>query len=260
MSSNKTILLLIYGIGRSTQETNSSINSFVDRLRLLTSDLRIIYFLSKQDVVNSIRTNEFGKFAKDSKKIFNEDLRYEENIDSKDYQEILDYLKLNSIDMHNDNFYSYENLLKQLTMIKRLYDKCDISSFTYVMCLRDDILIDVNTKIIELILNVKEFEVVTSSYYWNKGVCDRFLFLKSSIAKYFMNRIEYIVDYTKNGGLLTGERLLKHIIDINSFRVVSYPIRLTRVRLNGVFVSERHSLPFWNPMDLFRVLKSKAGL
>ena len=44
MSSNKTILLLIYGIGRSTQETNSSINSFVDRLRLLTSDLRIIYF------------------------------------------------------------------------------------------------------------------------------------------------------------------------------------------------------------------------
>ena len=46
MSSNKTILLLIYGIGRSTQETNSSINSFVDRLRLLTSDLRIIYFLS----------------------------------------------------------------------------------------------------------------------------------------------------------------------------------------------------------------------
>ena len=133
--------------------------------------------------------------------------------------------------MHNDNFYSYENLLKQLTMIKRLYDKCDISSFTYVMCLRDDMLIDVNTKIIELILNVKEFEVVTSSYYWNKGVCDRFLFLKSSIAKYFMNRIEYIVDYTKNGGLLTGERLLKHIIDINSFRVVSYPIRLTELDL-----------------------------
>lgn len=258
MSSNKTILLLIYGIGRSTQETNSSINSFVDRLRLLTSDLRIIYFLSKEDVVSSNRTNEFGCLPKIPKKIFNEDLRYEESINSQDYQEILDYLKLYSIDMHNDSFYSYENLLKQLTMIKRLYDKCDISSFTYVMCLRDDILIDVNSKIIELILNVKEFEVVTSSYYWNKGVCDRFLFLKSSIAKYFMNRIEYIVDYTKNGGLLTGERLLRHIIDINSFRVVSYPIKLTRVRLNGVFVKERHLLPFWNPIDLFRVLKSKV--
>ena len=101
------------------------------------------------------------KFAK-IPKIFNEDLRYEENIDSKDYQEILDYLKLNSIDMHNDNFYSYENLLKQLTMIKRLYDKCDIK-FHLCHVFERDILNDVNTKIIELILNVKEFEAVTSS-------------------------------------------------------------------------------------------------
>lgn len=260
MSSSKTILLLIYGIGRSSQETSSSINNFVDRLKLLTSDLRIIYFLSKQDEVSSIRTNEFGYLPKIPKKVFNEHLRYEERIDSQDYQEILDYLKLNSIDMHNDDFYSYENLLKQLTMIKRLYNKCDISNFTHVMCLRDDIIIDLSPRIIELILNVKEFEVVTSSYYWNKGVCDRFLFLKSSIAKHFMNRIEYIVDYTKNGGLLTGERLLRHIIDINSCRVVSYPIKLTRVRLNGVFVKERHLLPFWNPIDLFRILKSKVGL
>lgn len=75
MNNNKRVLLLIYGIGRSTHETHLSINCVANRLRSITSDLKIVYFRSLQNDMNSARTKEFGCLPSVPKGIFNEDIR-----------------------------------------------------------------------------------------------------------------------------------------------------------------------------------------
>lgn len=259
MVKDYKVLVCIYGIGRSVEYTANSITNLIDKVRLRASDVHVTYLLSKQDCMKSFRTGEFGFIPDVPYGIFKEDTRSEAFISSDEYQEILSFLKRNTVDLHSNNFVSYENLLKQLTMLERIYYSVNISNYSHVLFLRDDVIVEISDKYLDLMMCLNHDEIFTSSYYWNNGLCDRFLFLRSRSAEKLMLRKNDIKDLIFHGGFLTGERLIKYVAKTNGLHVISRPFKLTRIRLKGKASKERHMLPFWRPVELFNVVKSIFG-
>ena len=253
---NKSLVIMIYGIGRSTGYTAKYINDFISLSKNNFERVFVVYNLLFQDKVVSSRTKEDSPIDHDDRWLINYDdinILFEENFN---YSETLDIIEKKARDVYDDNFFTYGNLLKQLSMVKKFED-VDVHEFSHFCLIRDDTTIfmsDNNTS--KYFSMLRNNCLITSSYYWNRGVCDRFLAGPISLLPLFLNRIEGIQHMISKGMIITGERLIKYILDSNKIKVSSLPIIIQRIRSGNVFAKERHLMPFWSLYDFFRVLKS----
>ena len=147
-------------------------------------------------------------------------------------------------DVHEDDYSSNKNLLKQLFLldtarlkIDKLKRKPDI-----IFALRDDLLWKSSCNFVKIFETVaKSNTYFTSSYYWNNGVCERFFIANYSVAITILGRIHQVISFLNEVGQLSyvkpkglnGEWLMRYILEIKKIDITALPIVTPRVRVNG---------------------------
>jgi len=255
MSNN--ICIAIYGIGRCTSQTAKYIDKLCGLMGKHFEALDLVYAYYHQKTIDSMRTGEVGKLELVDKTLFSTKLRLI-NLTSGDLniEKSIEYTKNNFPDPYRDEYFSLTNLMKQLGMIEAISSDYNNQS-SMVLAIRDDLLFDPNTlykQIISVTNHLTErSSLLTSCYYWNRGVCDRFFYGNISVFTSWAMRRESI--YTlPQGSVLTAEILVKHWAKENKIDITCMPISLTRLRINGVKKREKHLFPFWRPVELFETI------
>lgn len=247
------LLCVIYGIGRGIETSSPSINkNIIDPLRKLNIDLEVIYILNKLDHIDNARSGDYGPIKTVPENIFTGEERFQ-----MEKAELLDQNIFNSVkkvkDVHDDGYKSYENFLCQLGMLREATKKKDFLLFDRIIMIRDDLFIESSNINMKSLIQISEHGLVTSMWHWHGGVGERFAISKPKIALKLANRIDCVLDFTKERGYLNGEHLQKYLIDKEGESVIAFNLKLKRVRLDFI-VKENFYLPIWRPFELFRVI------
>lgn len=250
---NLKILCVLYGIGRGISISSKSINqNLLDPIKGMGNELDIIYVLNEVEYVDNPRSGEFAKISPIDNDVFGGEVTIRKNKQDLVNQNILLEAKA-AIDVHNDNFRTYENLLCQLGMLQEATKARDFFLYDRILMLRDDIFVETDKVDLSALLKLSKHNLVTTMWHWHGGISDRFALCSPSIAFRLATRVNKVADFIALKGYLNGEHLMKFVLANQKQVVLACDIRLSRVRIYGT-VQENFILPFWRPLELFTVL------
>ena len=258
------ILLVLYGIGRGPRRSHRSIyKNLIEPIRFLGEDLKIIYIF-KDDSANVVRDNnktEISDCLKSEADIF-------KSVTEEDLMDVNLYnLSKTYQDKHLDNFVSNSHLIWQLRKIQLSTTICDYSAYDRVILCRDDLEFWDGDLDWSSLFSITNYMPITTTYFWNNGMCERFMVGKPDIIKFFANRIVFARRSMEHSGCLNGEYLQLFVSKTLNLKIAAKPIRFARIRSEGVVVKERLHLAFWRPQETanvllayFRYLKCKTKI
>jgi hypothetical protein len=157
--------------------------------------------------------------------------------------DILDVLKhaRKQPDQFGDSGISMYNLLHQLLSLQRAWDLANNvlgGGFKYFLFVRPDTIIGDKVPIEDYI---EAFEgpgnIALPPWQSHRGFNDRIAFADAMAAEHYARRIALVPEYCKNHPL-HSESLLSYALRRGGCRVWSLPVRVRRVRANGVVVEE----------------------
>jgi len=250
----KKVCIIIYGIGRGLEITEGPINKLISEIHKY-HEVDVNYFINDQRYISNERTGEFGELSKIPTNIFHSAKKYYLKSEIEPYNYVLDELKKHQ-DSHRDSYKSYHNLILQLRLLDYANKTIDFTKFDYAVCVRDDIFFEETNLNWPKIFRLASSHFFTTSYGWNKGIGDRFFVSNVNITQTCLGRIVGAVEFAKKYDFVTGEQLLYHTLKKARIPVVSFGIKIFRVRFNLELHKERHFLPFWRPSEISRILKS----
>ncbi|MDA9997922.1 hypothetical protein N9E66_05105 [Gammaproteobacteria bacterium] len=258
---NKSLIIIIYGIGRANTKVE---NNFKKNLFPLANKhfnrIKTIYIFNDIGEVSNPRTGE--RFVEHSPHdgIFNSNKIVRTNSN-----ELLKGTSENffssMIDLHNDNYRTYKNLISQLAMLK--ISSNGILQYDYCLAIRDDTILKKNADFFKYSINLNSNNFITTMWHWHNGYSDRLIFSKSSVAKTLLTRLDSINQFSKQHRFINGEMLVKYVCNINKLTPIPLNIKLIRERAHGP-VKENFILPFWRLRELSSLLycyiKFKIGV
>ena len=245
------ILLVLYGIGRGPRRSHRSIyNNLIEPIRFLGEDLKIIYIfknVSKNVLGDNIESETSNHLAAEAD-IF-KSLTEEELLDVNLYN-----LSKTYKDKHRDNFVSNRNLICQLRKIQLSTSICDYSEYDRVILCRDDLEFWDGDLDWPLLFSITNHMPVTTTYFWNNGMSERFIVGKPDLIRHFANRVEFAPRSIEHSGCLNGEYLQLFVSKKLKLKIAAKPIRFARIRSEDGVVKERLNLAFWRPQETVNVL------
>jgi hypothetical protein len=250
---NLKILCVLYGIGRGINISSKSINqNLLDPIKCMDNELDIIYVLNEVVFVDNPRSGEFATISPIANDVFGGEETIRKNKQNLVNPTILASAKA-TVDIHNDNFKTYENLLCQLGMLQEATKRRDFFLYDRILMLRDDVFIDTDKIDLSVLLKLSENNLVTTMWHWHGGISDRFAICSPRIAFRLATRLDKVADFVTLKGYLNGEHLMKFVLANQKQTVLACDLRISRVRTYGT-VRENFILPFWRPLELFTVL------
>ncbi|MDC1016398.1 hypothetical protein OAQ72_00115 [Planktomarina temperata] len=247
------VLCILYGIGRGINTSSKSIRqNLLDPIKGMVNELDIIYILNEVAYVDNPRSGEFAAIPEIDDDIFGGEKTIRNNRQDLVDLTILAKAKL-AIDVHNDNFRTYDNLLCQLGMLQEATRKKDFFSYDRILMLRDDVIVDTSKVDLSVLLKLSKNNLITTMWHWHGGISDRFALCNPSIAFRLAMRLNEVGDFVASKGYLNGEHLVKFVLGNQKQVVLACNLRLSRVRIHGI-VRENFILPFWRPLELATIL------
>ena len=117
-NANLKILCVLYGIGRGINISSKSIHqNLLNPIKGMVNELDIIYVLNEVVYVDNPRSGEFAAISPIDNDVFGGEETIRKNKQDLVNPTILAEAKA-AIDVHDDNFRTYENLLCQLGMLQ----------------------------------------------------------------------------------------------------------------------------------------------
>lgn len=247
---NDTVAIAFFGIPRSIFFTKESIeNNILDPIKSKYSAKIYSHFI-KQDKIINPRTNEFldlSNFDYNSIKsdFFNFTSEFDPNL-----QTYFNNLK-NFGDIHNDNYRSLGNLIKQLYTLEKLTSEIELGGHEICVFVRPDLkYYDPLITVVRTALDCSFDTVFLPEWQPWRGLNDRFAVCVGKDAiKAYGKRILLAEAYCKHAmSPLNSHRLLDYSMRENNIIVKKIQSRASRVRANGVEVHEDFSLPSQLPI------------
>jgi len=252
-NANLKILCVLYGIGRGINISSKSIHqNLLNPIKGMVNELDIIYVLNEVVYVDNPRSGEFAAISPIDNDVFGGEETIRKNKQDLVNPTILAEAKA-AIDVHDDNFRTYENLLCQLGMLQEATKRRDFFLYDRILMLRDDVFVDTDNVDLSVLLKLSENNLITTMWHWHGGISDRFALCSPSIAFRLATRLNKVADFVASKGYLNGEHLMKFVLANQEQAVLACDLRLSRVRIYGI-VRENFILPFWRPLELFTVL------
>ena len=235
-------LVILYGIGRNNRITEKHFKLLINSYNTNKLKVEVNYYYLEIGKIENPRSNEFQKLPDVGNKPFNANKFFKFKKQDLNISYYFNMLK-SSHDLYNDKFKSYENLLFQLSLLKKVYDNTDFSKYKSICFVRDDILFSKTLNIKSMMLFVNNFSFI-SAWSWYNGYNDRFFFTNSQGAEIFSNRMINLEGFLHKFNYIQGEELLKFSLKSKKIKLLVLPTRTTRVRSNGQLVKEDNLI--WN--------------
>lgn len=250
-----SIDLIFYGIKRGSGLTKPLNLRLINNLKNYFS-VRVIEIVNSTLIVNNHRSGE-KNIKIDQSFFFEKSIKIKKKyIITKDYFKIFNLL--NKLpDPHHDDYKTLSNLCQQLSMLS---DASKLIKSNYAICMRDDIIFDLEYMLKNIIFFVynnsyKSNYILTSCFYSNRGVCERFFIANKKVSIDLANRIIFVPSYLKNLAYkkyininnLNGEYLMRYTLENLKYDVIGPPIILDRIRAHNFI--QKDSL-LYNPKHL----------
>ena len=98
--------------------------------------------------------------------------------------------------------------------------------------------------------------MIVPHLHWHNGINDRFIISNGKNMRNILSRIDLIDKVISIKGGINGEYLMHQAIIEHSLKVLSLPIKLSRVRINNKVVKESRIIPIHRPYEISRILLS----
>ena len=247
------IKIIFYGIGRGLDLSIPAYQNFLIDPLESRFNVEVFHFLQKEKYLKNLRSNEFGELKVPVKTFKEKKPKIYEFNEEKNARLINNVLS--SKCLHDDDHASSLNLLKQLSLLNKAKDV--IHNDDIVFACRDDLLLQSKLNVaFNLLKKIKIDEVIVPSYHWHNGINDRFIISNGKNLKNVFSRIELIDDVISIKGGINGEYLMHQTIIKHSLKVLSLPIKLSRIRINNKVVQENRIIPFHRPYETIRIFLS----
>lgn len=231
-------LIVLYGIGRNNKISEKYFENFINYFHNNKLEVMVHYYFLEIGRIENPRSNEFRKLPKIENNPFNSNKLFRFKKKEIDISYFKD--KLKSVhDIYNDNYKSYENLLYQLSLLKKVNENTDFTKFKTVCFIRDDILLSGKINIKSLISFSSTYSII-SAWSWHNGYNDRFFLTNSEGAKVFSNRIMDLEKFINRNKILQGEQLLKFSLNLRKIKLLILNLRTVRIRSNGDLIKDNH--------------------
>lgn len=162
-------------------------------------------------------------------------------------------------DVYEDNRKSLNNLFNQLLLldyaVKSIISK---SSHDNIVFCRDDILI--KKRILTNCVLAKANEIIVPGFHWHKGYNDRFMFGTKEVAILWAGRITHLNKFYHKQKYLTGEKLVKSILDESNITILSFPRVFPRIRHNDYICKERNTMSINRPTEFIHIIRTTTKL
>lgn len=244
--------ILIHGVGRGGSVAESSFfREIHDNIQKKKCDVEIIYLYNHVGYLNNPRSKESFNIKTPSANAFNADTRVDFSS-----EKLLSHWLIRRVkqihDVHGDNHKTYSNLICQLQLLNSFNRNVNIKKFDRVLVIRDDLV--VGSQIVDLITSeVLDDRVLVSCWHWHNGVSERIFGGPARLVERLLSRIELVPEFIGKYGFLNGEYLMHFALKKYGIKLLSYPIKVSRVRSGNVVMKENFIVPFWRPVEFFRV-------
>lgn len=253
------VAVIRHGVGREAKEVLRILENSIYRDIKNINDYDFHFFYLFREIMseNSIRNKEkniSSQFAAlPYEKVINVELP-----NTKDF--FIKFQNHFKFDIHNDDFQSFRNLLKQSYMFKRFSDEVDLNQFSTFIVLRDDVIF-LRLKNLKKYINNSKYGYVTSIWDWEGGVHERFFMCSKDI---FIRLIEKYANLRNltfkkkkvNPVFYTGEFLSLQILKKYRFCIVPHNIKTQRVRQGFRLQKERHRVRIHDPFEMKNIIIS----
>lgn len=234
INKNNKICICFYGLTRSLKYTLGSIqqnilkiliqNNYYFDIYLHTYNLESLTNKRSKEINIKLNTNEYKILNCDFTKVTNQN-DFDKTIN------INNYLKCGDPWPENPKV-SLQNLLRQLNSLKQVFLLSNFKKiqYSYYLYLRPDLKY-LNKFDCNIIKNCKNDEFYSPSWGKFGGLNDRMGFGKFEAMKEYSNRLDLVINYSKNRKL-HSETFLKNVM--SKFVVKDIKMRANRVRSNGI--------------------------
>ena len=246
------VAVLIYGIGRSSIIVDANFRSKL--YPILTASFNIVdtfYVYNHVGSLNNPRTNEFSEIVPPKTGVF-KNAKIIKTCESDLLDPKILEKTLACVDVHNDDYRTYKNLLSQLSMLKIMTDIPNIESYDRLLVIRDDTIIKNNLSI-KFLSSVYDNYILLTYWHWHNGLSDRFLYGSPDRVIPCLHRLDLVEEFIDKFGYLNGEQLVRFLFKKDGLSFLVDDIQLVRVRAHMTHV-ENFIPVFWRPLELFRVI------
>ncbi len=247
------IKIIFYGIGRGLDLSIPAYQKLLIKPLESWFNVEVFHFLQREKYLKNLRSNEFGELKVPSKTFKGKEPEIYDFNEGNNKELISNVLS--SKCLHNDDHASSLNLLKQLSLLSKAKEV--LHNDDIVFACRDDLLLQSKLNIVfNLLKKIKKDEVIVPHLHWHNGINDRFIISNGKNMRNILSRIDLIDKVISIKGGINGEYLMHQAIIEHSLKVLSLPIKLSRVRINNKVVNESRIIPIHRPFEISRILLS----
>ncbi len=257
MRIRENILVVFYGIGRST----NCIKSNIEKLSIHKKNFNFTYAYAVNNIseITNLRTLEFKKIDKKSISSIKKNINIFFEKDQKKYESIFSEfikfeLNINFRDPYRDNYKTLQNLFCQLSLLSDFFKEKTLHEYDSCLVIRDDVVLLDNLglfKSFQLISTLKN-TIFTTSYHWHKGINDRIILISPENYNIFQNRLNLLKEKLRYNNFFNSETINFEVIKKLKLTVISTPFRIIRVRSQG---KKRREIFFLRPLRVKETLR-----
>lgn len=245
-SSNKTLVICLYGLIRNSRITSAYfLKNILKPLQLEGYKITIIGHFNSPGMINSAHSAEFG-IKEQSIPNYNLDYcwkepQLEENIE--DIKNIVFGLPWYKEPDPNGN--KSHGFINQLHSMRRLYefiDRFNITSDAFLLLRPDLLYLDkIDVLSINAVLS-RQIDLIVPGWEEWGGLNDRFCICNTKTAQILLNRQQYLKEFCGKYNYIHAEHFLRYVVERNYISFTKTSMRAARIRSNGYILKENYDI------------------